>query len=208
MIKQQKIEDFIATLSSKSPTPGGGGASALGGAIGSSLGSMVGNLTLGKKKYEDVQKEVRVLLEKLSKNTEELLLLIDKDAEAFEPLSKAYSLPKETEEEKVYKAQVMEEALYQASVIPLEIMEKAYEGILLQEEMAKIGTNIAISDIAVGVIFLRSALLGASVNVMINIKSMKNRGVAEGFRQRAESYSNDGTKKADAIFAQIMEQLC
>lgn len=207
MIKQDKIEDFISTLSSKSPTPGGGGASALGGAIGSSLGSMVGNLTLGKKKYADVQEEIQLLLEKLSKNTEELLLLIDKDAAAFEPLSKAYSLPKETKEEQSYKAQVMEQALYQASIIPLEIMEKAYEGILLQEEMAKKGTKIAISDVAVGVMFLRSALLGASVNVLINTKSMKNREIAEKLNQRIETLNQEGIQKADSIFAQITAQL-
>ena len=86
MMKQQSIEKFIASLSSKSPVPGGGGASALGGAIGSSLGSMVGNLTLGKKKYAAVQEDILLLLEKFSNNTEELLLLMDKDAAAFEPL--------------------------------------------------------------------------------------------------------------------------
>lgn len=207
MIKQDKIEDFIFALSSKSPVPGGGGASALGGAIGSSLGSMVGNLTLGKKKYVDVQEDIKILLEKLSKNTDELLLLMDKDAIAFEPLSKAYSLPKETEEEKSHKEQVMEQALYHASLIPLEIMEKAYEGILLQEEMAKKGTRIAISDVAVGVMFLRSALLGASVNVLINTKSMKNREVAEEFNQRVKILQQDGIQKADVIFTQIIEDL-
>lgn len=207
MIKQDKIEDFLTILSSKSPVPGGGGASALGGAIGSSLGCMVGNLTLGKKKYADVQEDIQILLEKLSNNTDELLLLIDKDAAAFEPLSKAYSLPKETEEEKAYKEQIMEEALYHASLVPFEIMEKAYEGILLQEEMANKGSRIAISDVAVGVLFLRSALLGASVNVLINTKSMKNREVADQLNQRVKHLNQIGIQKADSIFAQITEQL-
>ena len=208
MMKQNTIEDFITVLSSKAAIPGGGGASALGGAIGSSLGSMVGNLTLGKKKYADVQEDIQILLEKLSENINELLLLIDKDAAAFEPLSKAYALPKETEEEKTYKEKVMEQALYDASLIPLEIMEKAYAGILLQEEMASKGTKIAISDVAVGIMFLRSALLGASVNVRINTKSMKNREIAGKLNKRVEELNQNGVQKADAIFAQIMEQLC
>jgi len=207
MIQQTTIKDFITVLSSKSPVPGGGGASALGGAIGSSLGSMVGNLTLGKKKYADVQEEIQILLEKLSQNTEELLLLIEKDAAAFEPLSKAYALPKETEEEKAYKETIMEQALYHASLIPLEIMEKAYAGILLQEEMASKGTRIAISDVAVGVMFLRSALLGASVNVLINTKSMKKREIAEQLNLRVNQLSRDGMEKADAIYKSIIEQI-
>ena len=205
MMKQYHIEDFLTSLSSKSPVPGGGGASALGGAIGSSLGSMVGNLTLGKKKYANVQEDIQILLKKLSENTSELLLLMDKDASAFKPLSKAYALPKETEEEKSYKEQVMEKALYHASLVPLEIMEQAYKGILLQEEMAKKGTRIAISDVAVGVLFLRSALLGAAVNVWINTKSMKNREVAEQLNQRVETLKQAGVKKADSIFDQIAD---
>ncbi|MCX4268261.1 MAG: cyclodeaminase/cyclohydrolase family protein [Lachnospiraceae bacterium] len=207
MTKPSNIEEFLTSLSSKSPIPGGGGACALGGAIGSSLGSMVGNLTLGKKKYAAVQEDIQILLEKLSQNTAELLSLIEKDAAAFEPLSKAYALPKETEEEKAYKEQIMEQSLYQASLVPLEIMEKAYAGILLQEEMAEKGTRIAISDVAVGVMFLRSALLGGAVNVWINTKSMKDRETAEKLNRRTEELKQAGVQKADAIFEQIAQQI-
>lgn len=203
MTNQTTINEFINALSSKSATPGGGGASALGGAIGSALGSMVGNLTIGKKKYVDVEEDIQLLLEKFSKITEELLTLIEKDAAAFLPLSHAYALPKETEEEKAQKEKIMEKALYDASLVPLEIMEKAYEGILLQEEMAQKGSKIAISDVAVGVAFLRSALLGASVNVLINTKSMKDRQKAEELNTRVHYLSETGSRKADTLFNQI-----
>jgi len=206
-MKQQTIEEFIQILSSKAPVPGGGAACALGGAIGGALGSMVGNLTLGKKKYADVQEEIQILLEQLSTNTEEMLLLMEQDAQAFEPLSRAYSLPKETEEEKQYKETVMEEALYQASLTPLEIMEKAYNGILLLEKIGEKGSRIAISDVAVGVQFYRCALLGASVNVQINTKSMKQRKLAEEFNQKVSKLSQAGIQKADALFEQITKQL-
>lgn len=207
MIKQESMEGFIHDLASKAPVPGGGGASALGGAIGSALGSMVGNLTLGKKKYADVQEDIRVLLEKLAKNQEELLELIEKDARAFEPLSKAYGLPKATEEEAAYKAEVMEEALLHASLIPLEIMNKAYDAILLEEEMAGKGTRIAISDVAVGVQFLRAALLGASMNIFINTGSMKNRIKAEELNREANRLILEGTALADRIFEEIRGKL-
>lgn len=106
---------------------GGGGASALVGAIGTALGNMVGSLTLGKKKYADVQDDIIALKAKADALQAELLGLVQKDAEMFEPLSKAYGLPKETEEEKAEKARVMEAALKDACSVPVEIMEKICE---------------------------------------------------------------------------------
>ena len=109
--------------------PGGGGASALVGAVGTALGAMVGNLTLGKKKYADVQEDIKQLLIKAEGLQNDMLELINKDALAFEPLSKAYGLPKDTPEQQQYKAEVMENALKAASSVPYEIMEKCMEAI-------------------------------------------------------------------------------
>lgn len=207
MTEQTTINSFLSELSSKSPTPGGGGASALGGAIGTSLGLMVGNLTLGKKKYADVQAEVSSLIEQLKRNQNELLVLIEEDAKAFEPLAKAYALPKATPEETTYKEKTMEEALYAASLPPLSIMQKAYEGICLLKEMGEIGTKIAISDVAVGVQFLKAALLGASMNVFINTRSMKDCNHAAELNHAAQKLIAEGSAFADEIFNEIMEQM-
>lgn len=207
MMKQESIETFISELASKAPVPGGGGASALGGAIGSALGSMVGNLTLGKKKYAEYEPDILVILEKLEQNQQELMDLMDKDAEAFEPLSRAYSLPKNTEEELAHKEAVLEEALLSASLVPLEIMRKAVDALYLQEELSHKGTRMAISDVAVGVQFLRAALLGASMNVYINTKSMKNRAEADKLNTEADKLIENGCKLADAIFEQISSSL-
>ena len=207
MIKHESIDTFITDLASKAPTPGGGGASALGGAIGSALGSMVGNLTLGKKKYAEYEPDIRLLLDKLSHNQEELLALMDQDAKAFEPLSKAYALPKNTEEELAHKEEVLEQALYAASLVPIDIMRKSVEALLIQEELSVKGTRIAISDIAVGVQFLRAALLGASMNVYINTRSMKNRDNAKELNKETDELIQKGTAIADKVYQYVLNLL-
>lgn len=207
MMKQNTIDTFLNCLSSKAPVPGGGGASALGGAIGSALGSMVGNLTLGKKKYAEFEPDILVLLEKLSQNQQELLALMDKDAEVFEPLSRAYSLPKNTEEELAHKEAVMEEALLDASLVPLEIMQKSVCALHLLEELSHKGTRMAISDVAVGVQFLKAALLGASMNVYINTKSMKHTQKAQELNAEADTLIAEGSALADEIYQRILSDL-
>ena len=123
MLTDKTCKEFVDILASKEPVPGGGGASALVGALGMALGSMVGNLTLGKKKYMDVQEDIKAILEKAETLQDELIILVKKDAEAFEPLSKAYGLPRNTIDEKRKRDEVMEEALKIACSTPMEIME-------------------------------------------------------------------------------------
>lgn len=200
---KKTCEEFVEVLASSAPVPGGGGASSLVGAIGMALGNMVGSLTLGKKKYADVQEDIIALKAKADALQKEMLTLIDKDAEMFEPLSKAYGLPKNTEEEKAEKARIMEAALKDACSVPVEIMERVCEAIDLLEEFAAKGTAIAISDVGVGVACCRAALLGASLNVFINTKSMQDREYAEAINEKAEKMIADYTAKADAIYADV-----
>ena len=108
MVEQKTIEAFLEVLSSKQPVPGGGGASALAGALGNALGRMVGNLTIGKKKYADVEEEIQGLLSRMEKMQAQFVALADRDAEVFAPLAQCYSLPSATPEEKAYKEKVME----------------------------------------------------------------------------------------------------
>jgi len=204
---EKTCTDFIEILASKEPVPGGGGASALVGAVGMALGSMVGNLTLGKKKYADVQDDIRSILDKAVALQQDLLALVEKDAEVFAPLSKAYGLPAETEQQKAEKEQVMEEALKVACSAPMDIMETAMACIDLHGELAQKGTRIAISDVGVGVICLKSALLGASLNVYINTNLMKDRQYADGINARAEKLIQEGSSKADRIFQEVFDQI-
>ena len=207
MFRNKSIEEFIEVLSSKEPVPGGGGASAFAASMGTALASMVGNLTLGKKKYIDVQEDIKILQEKTKVLTDELMNLIDEDAKVFLPLSKAYSLPSTTEEEKIYKDQIMEEALNIASSVPVKIMEKSHQMLLLLDEYADKGSKIAISDVAVSAVMLKAAISGASVNVYINTKMMKDRTVADKLNSYCDELIQKGTKLADEIFERVEKKL-
>ncbi|HHU05186.1 MAG: cyclodeaminase/cyclohydrolase family protein [Clostridiales bacterium] len=203
----KSCREFIAELASKAPVPGGGGTSALVGAIGTALGNMVGSLTVGKKKYADVEGEIIALMEKANKLMDELMVLVDRDAEVFEPLSKAYGMPKDTEEQKAEKDRVMEKCLRDACSVPLEIMEKCCEAIELQKEFAAKGSALAISDAGVGVAFCKAALQGASLNVFINTNSMKDRDYAEKLNARATEMLDKYTALADDVFSGVYNRL-
>ncbi len=207
MITEKSCAEFLNALASDAPVPGGGGASAMVGALGMALGCMVGNLTRGKKKFENVQEDIKIILNKADKLQKELFDLVQADAEVFEPLSKAYGLPKDTEEEKCRRESVMEEALKLACSVPLEIMGKSLDAIVLHEELEVKGTKIAISDVGVGVLFCKSALMGASLNVFINTKFMKNREYADSINLRANKMLTEGIIKADKIYAEVESKI-
>lgn len=207
MTKEKTIEQFLEELSSKSPTPGGGGASGLVGAIGCALGLMVGNLTVGKKKYKDVEEEIVEVMKELEELKESLLVSIDDDAESFKPLAEAYRLPKGTEEEKKHKEFVMESCLLDASLVPLQIMDLSYKCMKLFSVLNEKGSVMAVSDVGVGIGCLRTALTGAIMNVYINTKSMKNREMAEKMNKRAEKLLLEGQRLADSITNEICVKL-
>lgn len=200
-------EEFVDVLSTKAPVPGGGGASALVGALGCALGNMVGSLTVGKKKYADVEENIIALKEKADVLQKELLRLVEEDAKVFEPLSKAYGMPKETEEEKAEKARVMAVVLKDACSVPMEIMRKCCEAVELIEEFAAKGSVIALSDAGVGAAFCKAALLGASLNVFINTKSMMDREYAESLNLEAERMIEEYSVRADNVFNSVKERL-
>lgn len=204
---EKSCNDFIKELSSKSPVPGGGGASAYVGALGMALGSMVGNLTLGKKKYADVEEEIKELLIKSEDIIENLKRLVLKDAEVFYPLSQAYGLPKDTEEERSAKDAALQQALVAATMVPLEIARYCLMAIELHEEYARIGTRIAISDVGVGVVFCKGALQGAKLNVLINTKIMKDMKLKSEIENELKEIVEKGTLKADKVYNDVEKLL-
>ena len=194
-----RCDEFVEALASKAPVPGGGGASALAGAIGMALGSMVGNLTIGKKKYADVQEDIEQMNAGAQEITQKLLTLIERDAEVFAPLAEAYGMPKDTEEQRAEKSRVMERALLDACSVPMEIMEQCCLSIELHEKYAQKGSAMAISDVGVGVALCRAALAGASFNVFINTKAMTDREKADEINGKAEELLARYVPIADAI---------
>lgn len=207
MIEKQMIGEWTDALASKAPVPGGGGASALGGALAAALGQMVANLTVGKKKYADVEETMQQILLKLEELQKELLVLADEDAKVFAPLAAAYSMPSSTEEEKREKERVMEENLLAASLVPLQMMEKTFMVLDILSFLGEKGSRMAVSDVGVAVQFARAALNGAVMNVYINTKSMKDRDKAEELNEKARELIEDGTRLADRIYQSVTDQL-
>lgn len=204
---EKSCSQFLEVLASKAPVPGGGGAAAMGGAIGMALSNMVGNLTVGKKKFADVEDEVISLLEQGSQIIEDLKKLVDRDAEVFEPLSRAYGLPKDTPEEAAHKEKVMEDCSIEACSVPMEIMRKAYAGIKIHERMGQIGTKLAISDVGCGVIFLKAALISGQLNVMINLGAIKSKTFLDETNKEMEHLLKEGNRIADETLALVIEKI-
>ena len=207
MIEKQEIGIWIETLASKAPVPGGGGASAVGGALASALGQMVSNLTIGKKRYADVELEVKEICEHLERIQKDLLDLADRDAEVFAPLARAYSLPTNTEEERATKDWEMEKNLLEASLVPLQMMGKAIEVLKDLDVLEAKGSKMAVSDIGVASQFARSAVTGAVMNIYINTRSMKDREKAEELNREADALLRDGIYLADQIYGRVQEKL-
>lgn len=196
-------KEFSQELSSKAAVPGGGGASALVGALGASLGLMVGNLTIGKAKYASSEPQIKVLMEEAEKLRLRLLDLVDGDAVAFEPLSKAYSIPKDAPG----RDEIMEKCLKDAAAVPMEILRICCKVIQLQQEFAKLGSSLAISDAGTGVAFCHSAMKGAALNVLINTRSMKDRAYAEEMNFEVETLLNNYEPMAQNVYKEVYNRL-
>ncbi len=206
-ITDNSCAEFVRVLATKTPVPGGGGASALCGAIGTALGNMVGSLTVGKKRYAAVEPEIKAMQAKCDALQAELLALVEKDAEAFAPLAAAYGLPKDTPEQAAEKDRVMEAALKAACEVPLAIMQRCCEAVELMEGFAAKGSKIAVSDAGVGAALCRAALEGASLNVFINTKAMKDRAAAAAFDAKANALLGEFVPRAQATFDAVSAQL-
>ena len=152
------IGEFTEALASSASVPGGGGASAFVAGLSVALGRMVAALTTGKKKYADTQEELEVIIEQLGEFQKVMLDSVEKDAEVFYPLSQAYSLPKETEEEKAFRAEMLERLLADAAGAPLELMGNIVRLMGLLEHLSAIGSRMVISDAGVAVCFAKAAL--------------------------------------------------
>ena len=190
---------FIDELASSAPTPGGGGASAYCGALASALASMVANLTVGKKKYADVEADMIVMLEKLATVRERLLELVEEDAEAFNPLAAAYRMPKSTPEEEAAKNAALQAALADACEVPLEIMRTCARVVEMSEFLAQHGSRLAL--------FAKAALNGASLNVFANVVSMDDKERAGAYRHEAITLMNVWSERADMVFARVLNEI-
>ena len=191
--------EFVTVLASNAPVPGGGGASALVAAIGTALGNMVGSLTVGTKKYADVDEEMQALKARSDQLQRKLLDLVAQDAVCFEPLSKAYGIPKDDPD----RPRILEEATLTACSVPMEIMETCCAAIDVIDVFARKGSRLAVSDAGCGAACCKAALMSASLNVFINTKSLQDRAKADELNAKANGMLETYCAKADEIFAAV-----
>jgi len=177
MLIDKKINNFLDELASNSPTPGGGSVAALAGALGAALVSMVGNLTMGKKKYEDVEEDIKKIISSSEKLRYELSQLIEEDVKAFNNFMATYKMPKETEDEKKIRAEKIQESLIEAAKVPLKVAYKCLDILSLSKEVAEKGNINVVSDGGVAVLMAEAALESAIINVKINLRMIKDEKV-------------------------------
>ena len=200
---EKNITEFAEVLASSAAVPGGG-ASALVGALGAALGSMVGALTVGKPKYAAVEEDIKALMSKAEELREQLLSCVEEDAVAFEPLSKAYAIPKDDPA----RDETMEKCLRQAASVPLKILDLSCQMIDLHREFADKGSVLAVSDAATGVVFCWSAMYGAAVNVKVNTKPMKDRVYAEKINRHVDEMMEQYWPIAEKVYEDVYRRFC
>jgi len=181
MLIEKKVKNFLSELASSSPTPGGGSVAALTGALGAALLSMVGNLTIGKKKYQNVEDDFKRMIGDSEKLRMELENLVDEDIKVFNEFMVIYKMPKNTDIEKKSRSEKMQKALVSAAKVPLEIGFKCLDILKLAKEVAEKGNINVISDAGVAVLLTDAALDSAILNVKINLKMIKNEETQEKF---------------------------
>lgn len=196
---EHSCREFVSELASGSPVPGGGGAAAVAAALGTALGSMVGNLTLGKKKYADVEGEMRDLIGRCTRLQTELLDQVRADAEGFAPLAEAYRLRKD----EPGRDAILESATLKACEAPLRIMRLSCEAIEAMQDFAGKGSRLAVSDAGCGAALLSAALKAAALNVFINTKALRDREKAEEMNRECLSMLEKYGEAAEEIYRTV-----
>lgn len=204
---QASCVGFVDETFSKAPVPGGGGVAALAGALGTALGGMVCNLTTGKKKYAQYEEDIQRIMKEAEGLKDRLLELIDEDAQNFFPLSKAYGLPKNTEEEKKIKEETLQKCLKVAIQGPVDIMKVCYDAIKLQEELVDKGSMLAISDVGCGVLLLKGAMQSGWLNVVVNLNSITDEKYVADLRAELVPLMDEGCRICDEVYEKVLAKL-
>jgi formiminotetrahydrofolate cyclodeaminase len=184
MLTTKSLNQFLDDLASNSPAPGGGSVAALSGALGAALTSMVSRLTIGKKKYADVQKEMESVLNRSEELRTSFSELVEEDSEAFNSVMKAFSMPKESEQDKTTRTSAIEDATKKATLVPLKVIELCREALPLAKVAAEKGNTNSITDAGVSALMLHAACAGAALNVRINLSSLQDKHFVEDTRAK------------------------
>ncbi|MCI6279618.1 MAG: cyclodeaminase/cyclohydrolase family protein [Bacteroidales bacterium] len=186
MLTELSLQKFIDVTAGSDPVPGGGSISALAGTLSAALTHMVAGLTIGKKKYLEVEDEMKVIAEKTSEIQALLYEAIDRDSEAYNVVFDAFKLPKETDEEKKKRSEAIQEATKVAADVPMEVAEMAFSLIPYIKAVVAKGNQNAVTDGCVAMLCCRTAVLGALLNVRINLGSIKDQDFVKEYEARAK----------------------
>lgn len=207
MLASRTVQDFLAELASASPAPGGGSTSALAGALGCALTAMVCQLTIGRKKYEGVQAEMHELLGAAGRAQREFVELMEKDTAAFTKVMQAFSLPKDTDDQKALRSRAIQTATTEATQVPLRVMELCDEALSITASVAEKGNVNSISDAGVGALLLNAGCHGAALNVSINLATLKDAAYVESTKLRMEEIQGSVGRRHAETMAKVQSAL-
>ncbi|WP_069649810.1 cyclodeaminase/cyclohydrolase family protein [Caloranaerobacter ferrireducens] len=203
MLQDLNLKEFLEKTASKSPVPGGGSVAALSASLSASLIEMVGNLTIGKKGYEDVEDEMKEIVSICSKYREKFVNDIDRDSDAFNKVMAAFKLPKDTEEEKAARKKSIQESFKTAALVPLEVAEDAFKLLEFAAKVVEKGNKNAVTDGAVAAMMARTAVLSALYNVKINLGSIKDEEFVSKVSKQVESLESQVNNIEKEILSKV-----
>ncbi|USF26853.1 Methenyltetrahydrofolate cyclohydrolase [Firmicutes bacterium ASF500] len=206
-LAELKTAEFVDLLASDAPAPGGGSAAALEGALGAALTAMVCGLTVGKKKYAEFQELAEEAQKKATDLKARFVDVMDRDTEAFNVVSAAFGMPKETDEEKAARSAAIQKGLEGCTKTPFEMMELAVETLELTASILGKSNDSAASDLGVSALSLRAAVQGAWLNVLINIGSLKNKELAADYQAKGEALLAKALPLADQIYDTVVKSM-
>ncbi len=206
-LAELKTSEFVDLLASDAPAPGGGSAAALEGALGAALTAMVCGLTVGKKKYAEYQELAEEAQKKATDLKARFVDVMDRDTEAFNVVSAAFGMPKDTDEEKAARSAAIQKGLEGCTKTPFEMMELAVETLELTASILGKSNDSAASDLGVSALSLRAAIQGAWLNVLINIGSLKDTALAEDYRKKGEALLAKALPLADEIYDTVVKSM-
>ena len=201
------MTEFAEELASKKSMPGGGSVAAYALTLSNSLASMVANFTTGKKKYAKFEDDIQNILKKTEVISQRAIAMVDEDAEAFLPLAAVYKMPSESEDEKRSKDIEMQKCLKNAAIVPMNLLRLSLEVLDLHEELLIKGSKMLISDVGVGVQMLRASALSTKLNVLINIKDIRDCEFVEKISSEMDKLVKEITERCDKIYGGVLEDV-
>ena len=203
MLTDLTVKSFIDKVAGSDPVPGGGSVSALNGALAAALSAMVANLTVGRKKYMEVSEEMEIISAKLTAVTQKLIQDVDRDSDAYNRVFAAFKMPKETDEEKLLRSQTIQKETKFAAEVPMDVAKSVFAVLPLIETVAEKGNTNAVTDACVSMMCARTAILGALMNVRINLSGIKDEDYVAAMEKDASEIEKATVEKEQNLYNHV-----